>query len=685
MNLMKHMLARAAAPLAIAAGLALAPSLATASAQTPAAPEQETAGIIVTLDSQASRQLNGHSGEDALSLLADTDVMRSLEDAGLSVEGARTDAEGAALITAKPSEDMSDAEALARARSISGVAAVQYNYVYHLIDSEEVTAPAAQTDNAASTLAAAPVNDPFTQREDYDENYNQYWAYDTGLVNVWQGAPDSSSVTVAVVDSGVLLDHEDLKDNVLTDLAYDAVTGTPLAEANEQDRDGHGTNVAGVVAARANNATGLAGASLNAKILPVKIMRDEDKYIDSNYLIAAYTYLDKLVESNQVDDLRVINMSVGGYGDSANDEAFHKLIQHMLDEHNVITVCAGGNKGVDKDKTTPGTDPIFPSDFEECVSVTALEPTGENIAGFDYNAAKDISAPGNYIWSTYHTPGNAATDEYTMQCGSSEASPIVAGTIALMCALEPDATPEQILGALYSTATPVDNTDLEANGSHGALDADAALAYLQDCIDGEPEPDPEPVPLPFADVAEGDWYFDAVSFVYERQIMGGYGDGVFGPNNPLLREQLAKLLYEYLGNGTQASPAQLADVDQSQYYAAAVNWAVENQVLSGYGEPGDATARFGVGDALTREQLAIVIARLAGADTLQADPAKFNALPDSARTNSWARSSMIWAVDQGIISGRETEGGSRLLDPQGVCTRAEMAQVITSCIQTGIL
>ena len=123
MNLMKHMLARAAAPLAIAAGPALAPSLATASAQTPAAPEQETAGIIVTLDSQASRQLNGHSGEDDLSLLADTDVMRSLEDAGLSVEGARTDAEGAALITAKPSEDMSDAEALARARSISGVAA----------------------------------------------------------------------------------------------------------------------------------------------------------------------------------------------------------------------------------------------------------------------------------------------------------------------------------------------------------------------------------------------------------------------------------------------------------------------------------------------------------------------------------------------------------------------------------
>ena len=89
--------------------------------------------------------------------------------------------------------------------------------------------------------------------------------------------------------------------------------------------------------------------------------------------------------------------------------------------------------------------------------------------------------------------------------------------------------------------------------------------------------------------------------------------------------------------------------------------------------------------ALTREQLAIVIARLAGAENTQADPTKFNALPDSILTHSWATGSMVWAVNQDIISGRETADGTRLLDPRGICTRAEVAQIITNCMQRGIL
>lgn len=690
MNRIERALARAVAPLAIAAGLALFPSLALAGGRSAAEPEQQTAGIIITLDAQVSRQLDARDGAgDALDLLADTDVMRDLEDAGVSVEDARTDTEGATLITAEPTGGMSDAEALERVRDIDGVAAVQYNYVYHLIESEEADAPASLADDTASTLAAAPVNDPFTQNADYRESRNQYWAYSTNLVDAWQDVDGSDSVTVAVVDSGVLLDHEDLRDNVLADLAYDVVADAPLAEVEVQDCAGHGTNVASVVAARANNGIGLAGASLNAKVLPVKVVRTGDNYIDSSYLIAAYDYIDGLIESNQVDNLRVINMSVGGYGNSANDEAFHRRIQHMLDEHDVITVCAAGNKGTDEDKTTPGTDPIYPSDFEECVSVTALEPTGENVMGFDYNAAKDISAPGNYIWAAFHSQGSTATDEYRSQRGSSEASPIVAGTIALMCAAEPDASPEQIMEALYSTATPVDNSALEANGSHGALDAEAALAYLQEHMADEPDPapgpDPEPTPLPFVDVAADDWYYDAVAYVYEHKVMGGYGDGAFGPTHPLLREQLAQLLYNYLGNGAQAPAAQLADVDQDAYYADAVNWAVAEGIISGYGEAGDPAAHFGIGDALTREQLAIVIARLAGAENTQADPMKFNALPDSILTHSWATGSMVWAVNQDIISGRETADGTRLLDPRGTCTRAEVAQIITNCMQRGIL
>ena len=115
MNRIERALARAVAPLAIAAGLALFPSLALAGGRSAAEPEQQTAGIIITLDAQVSRQLDARDGAgDALDLLADTDVMRDLEDAGVSVEDARTDTEGATLITAEPTGGMSDAEALER-------------------------------------------------------------------------------------------------------------------------------------------------------------------------------------------------------------------------------------------------------------------------------------------------------------------------------------------------------------------------------------------------------------------------------------------------------------------------------------------------------------------------------------------------------------------------------------------
>ena len=692
MNRLSYML-RAAVPLAVAAGLAATPAF----AQSSQPKESETNGIIITLDASASLELQSRNADDGIGLLADSEIARDLAAAGIDIENAHTDSDDTVLLTAQPTDGQSDAQALADAQELEGVADVQYNYVYHLIESEEAPAPSANgAQGGISTLATLPVNDEFTARSSYRESRNQYWAYNANLIDAWSDANDSSSVTVAVLDSGVLLDHEDLKDNVLADLAYDVVADEPLSEAEVQDCAGHGTNVAGVIAARANNRIGLAGASLNAKILPVKVVRTEDAYIDSDYLISAYDYLFELMEADKLADLRVINMSVGGYGNTANDEAFHQRIKDMLYKHDVITVCAGGNKGTDKDKDTPGTDPIFPSDFEECVSVTALEPDGTNIVGFDYNDAKDISAPGNYIWSTYHTQGNTSTNEYRSQRGSSEASPIVAGTIALMCAAEPDATPEQIIEALYNTATPVDNSSLEANGSHGALDADAALDYLQDHMaddpkpepepEPEPEPDPEPTPLPFTDVNPGDWYYDPISFVYENKIMKGYdGSTKFGPNDELRREQLAQLLYQYMGNGeVVAEAAPQLDVDQSQYYAAAVNWAVKYGIIGGYTEADGSSIRFGVGDVLTREQLAVVIARLSGQDIASADATKFNALPDNILTHSWARSSMVWAVDRGIISGRESNG-TRMLDPRGVCTRAEVAQIVTNCVKSDIL
>lgn len=678
---MKHMntLLRAfAVPAALVAGLSLAPAMAIASPT-----DGETAGILITLDEETSRALAAQA-EGGIQLLSEEPVMGDLVQAGVEVNESSVSHDGDVVLAADAGEGMSDAEALEVARGIDGVAEVQYNFVYHIITSPD-SGSAVNGDSLAGTLgtlSALPVNDPFAARSEADSNRNQYWAYDTNLIDTWKEHASDRAVTVAVLDTGAQLDHVDLRDSLLTDLAYDATLDKPLASCEIQDCVGHGTHVAGIVGATANNGIGLAGASYNADILPIKVQsnayvdeagKHHDGSISTQSLTAAYEYLFGLIEDGKVNNLRVVNMSLGGYGNAATDQIFHEAIIEARDEYGIITVCSGGNGD---QSSTPRTDNMYPADFDECVSVTALEPDGTNIVWSDYNDAKDISAPGRSIWST--ALDSDSNNMYKTESGTSEASPIVAGTIALMYAAKPDATVDEILDALYRTAEPVVdpvNDRSETSGSHGALDADAALEHL---LAGEGEPEEEP--LPFSDVAADAWYYNQVKYVYEKNIMGGYSETEFGPENAVLREQVATILYRYFGEPAVSGGANYSDAASGAYYEDAIAWAEQQGFMSGYGD-----GRFGVGEPLTREQLAIVVANVADAEIERASDTKFNALPDHNTVNGWARDEVVWAVDMGIINGVEQPGGVKLLSPQQTCTRAQMATIFMNCVEQDII
>lgn len=110
----------------------------------------------------------------------------------------------------------------------------------------------------------------------------------------------------------------------------------------------------------------------------------------------------------------------------------------------------------------------------------------------------------------------------------------------------------------------------------------------------------------FADLDPGAWYHDAVDWALGVGAFHGYADGTFGPDDALGREQTAAVLWNLLGAGDAAAPgAALSDVAQGQWHSAAVNWAVAEGVMGGYAGEG----RFGVGEGLTREQFAAVVAR----------------------------------------------------------------------------
>lgn len=186
---------------------------------------------------------------------------------------------------------------------------------------------------------------------------------------------------------------------------------------------------------------------------------------------------------------------------------------------------------------------------------------------------------------------------------------------------------------------------------------------------------------PFSDVADGSWYAGAVTWAKDNKVMNGYEDGRFGPENDLLREQEASVLYNYLGDGATSAATSLRDVVQSQWYAKAVNWSVASGTMLGY----SGSDTFGVGNPLTREELAAVMARVCGADLSEVDMGKYDALPDHGSTSGWAVGSVAWAVQNGVINGLLNADGSRMLAPQGRVSRAQMAAVMMNAVKGGLL
>lgn len=171
----------------------------------------------------------------------------------------------------------------------------------------------------------------------------------------------------------------------------------------------------------------------------------------------------------------------------------------------------------------------------------------------------------------------------------------------------------------------------------------------------------------FADVPASAWYCDAVEYVYENGLMSGVSSGRFAPDDTLTRAMLVQTLYAMEGRPAAAS-AGFADVASGDWYASAVNWAAANGVVSGVSETG-----FGPNNALTREQLALILYRFAqykGYDVT--GTSDLAAYADGSSVSGWAAEAMSWAVNAGLISG---VGGNQIA-PTGTATRAQVAQIL---------
>lgn len=265
-----------------------------------------------------------------------------------------------------------------------------------------------------------------------------------------------SGVTIAVIDTGVDLDHPDLDANI--------VTGTDILnnDSDPNDDNGHGTHVAGIIAAEKNNDAGIVGVAPSAKIMPIKVL-GSDGAGDYADIIAGIDYAVS-------HSAHVINLSLG----AMNAGLVLKDMQDALNDAEtagVTVVAAAGNNA--------STVPFAPALFENVVAVGAVqETTTANNPDANYNTRRSyfsnfgkiaVVAPGTAIQSTWIDGQTAYSD------GTSTAAPFVAGVAALLKGKNSQLTPTKIRSIMERTAQDLGTSGKDEFFGSGLVDADAAL------------------------------------------------------------------------------------------------------------------------------------------------------------------------------------------------------------------
>ena len=170
----------------------------------------------------------------------------------------------------------------------------------------------------------------------------------------------------------------------------------------------------------------------------------------------------------------------------------------------------------------------------------------------------------------------------------------------------------------------------------------------------------------FSDVSANAYYAEAVTYASENGLVSGMEQGIFSPDTPLNRGMLAAILWRNEGQ-PQAAPSTFMDVSSDSYYAAAIGWAAENGIVTGYGEN-----RFGPNNPIERQQLATMLYRYAAYQGDDVTVSGNTSFTDSSAIANYAQSAVAWAQENSIVAGKN----GNVFDPTGQATRAESVTML---------
>ena len=325
-----------------------------------------------------------------------------------------------------------------------------------------------------------------------DPQYAQQWALPKiGAPAAWDTTTGSSNVVIAVIDAGIDASHPDLSGQLWTNPGeiagngldddnngyVDDIHGWNLVDdnANLTDNTGHGTQIAGVIAAATDNGLGVAGVCWDCRLMVVKVTQSGG--------VANYSDIAAGVAYAAQKGAEVINLSLGGYSDSATLRAAVASAAQSA-----VVVGGAGNDDL--------SDAFYPAAYDDVLAVAGTTDADAKVSTSNHGSWVDVSAPGEDITTTFDGGGYGASS------GTSLAAPFAAGLAGLLRSQHPGWSADMVRAQIVHTTDDIDslNPGYEGQLGSGRINANSAiniephplLSYDSHTVDGAPNSRPEP-------------------------------------------------------------------------------------------------------------------------------------------------------------------------------------------------
>lgn len=439
----------------------------------------------------------------------------------------------------------------------------------------DVTVQALETDVETDTASVDPLR-------------TDQWALDRLDAEAAWDIADASGQVVAVVDSGVDASHPDLDGAVLDGFdVFDPQSRgridplTPCPGAPSECR-GHGTHIAGIIAALVGNDIGVAGLARGAQILPVRVL-DPAGFGSSSDVAQGVIF----AADNGAD---VINLSLG----SSEESSVLDFAVAYATRRGALVVAAAGNVGAHGGPMHPAVDPWT-------VAVGAADRDDQVVSFSGQGPWVDLAAPGMEIWSTRPMDGSA---EYGRDSGTSMATPFVAAAAAMVQRHYPTLAPVAVAAHLRATATDLPPAGRDPASGDGLVDPVAALTRSPGTAVAC---DPGRMPRSgFSDVGPNT-HRQAIDCAVWYEVTQGINTRQYAPSGPVTRGQMASFIARMLDRSGVELPSgggdRFSDVSVNNVHREAINKLARAGIVQGHG------TTYAPNRVVTRDQMASFLVR----------------------------------------------------------------------------